>query len=98
MKPRTYTDEHGNHHTESDGKNDPVIVYAWEVRAPKRFSGWRKLTWKMTEDAAAAWAKTNGAEIRVVEGSEEVRMPVEGWGSPHGKGGLGDHRKRRSET
>jgi hypothetical protein len=77
---REYIDARGDRHIESDGKNDPVIVYAWEVRAPKRFSGWRKLTWKMTEDAAAAWAKNNGAEIRVVEGSEEVRMPVEGLG------------------
>jgi hypothetical protein len=94
MKPSTYTDEHGDLHVESDGVHDPKIVYRWRVVSDsgpwKRPKG-RVLPWSMTTDEAAAWqAKHRGTTIEKLEGSEEVRMPVDGWGSPHGRGGLGE--------
>ena len=62
-----------------------VVVYRWEVRDPKRRTGWRLLTWRMTEDDAAKWAWTNETEVRRVEGSREERRDVDG----RSPGGLG---------
>jgi hypothetical protein len=96
IEPRTYTDEHGDLHVESDGVNDPTIVWSWRVQhAPgspwaKKRGGWTMLRWKMTPDEAAAHAANpdnHVTAIEQVEGSEEVRMRLEGWGCPAGRGG-----------
>ncbi len=73
-----YLDDAGNPHYLSDGKTDPVIYWKWRVRDPKRRSGWRELSWRMTPEHAEQWAKSNDAEIQRVEGSEEVRTDVDG--------------------
>jgi hypothetical protein len=56
-----------------------IIVYRWRIRDPKRRSGWRELTWSMTEEEAAKWAATQGVvEYEKVEGSAEKRTPLPG--------------------
>ena len=55
-----------------------TILWRREVRDEKRRSGWRELTWRMTEDQAAAWARANTTEVRRVEGSREERRDVDG--------------------
>jgi len=54
-----------------------TVVWKWEVHDPKRRSGWRLLSWRMADQDAVAWAKTEGAEIRKVEGSREERRDVD---------------------
>lgn len=49
-----------------------IVCWKWEVKDPKRRSGWRLLRWRMTEEDAAAWAVKNG-EVRRVKGSAEER-------------------------
>ena len=55
-----------------------TVVWKWELRDPTLRSGWRLLSWRMSETDAAAWAKTEGAELRKVEGSREERRDVDG--------------------
>jgi hypothetical protein len=62
--------------------DEPSVVYRWEVREAKRRSGWRLLTWMMTEEDAAKWARTNETEVRRVEGSREERRDVDGRPGP----------------
>jgi hypothetical protein len=55
--------------------DDPIaVLWRWEVRDPKRRSGWRLLAWMMTEDSAAVWARANSTEVRRVDGSREERL------------------------
>lgn len=56
-----------------------ITVWKWEVKDARRRSGWRLLTWRMTEEDAAAWAVKNG-EVRRVEGSSEERAVVQAAG------------------
>ena len=53
-----------------------ITLYSWRLKEP-RTGRWRLLRWKMTEDDARQWAAAEGAELERVEGSEEVRTPVE---------------------
>jgi hypothetical protein len=51
-------------------------VFRWRVydtSSPwRKKSGWRELSWEMSEDDAAEWARKNGFErIEKVEGSEK---------------------------
>jgi hypothetical protein len=98
MKPSTYIDELGHHHTEST--DEPLLIfYDWQAELPAdpwhKNPGWRKVGYKMTWRAAEEYAKQRGidfeTQMRNDEGSVEFREPIEGWGSPHGRGGLGDH-------
>jgi len=58
--------------------DDVVVVWRWECPDPKRRTGWRELTWKMTEDHAGTWARANATEVRRIEGSREERRDVDG--------------------
>lgn len=66
-----------------------IVVWSWEARDPARRRGWRLLRWKMDEGDATAWAAANRTEIRKVAGSEEERLPLQGWFQPHPSDGTG---------
>ena len=53
----------------------PLVLWLWEMKDPRSSSGWEMLSWRMSEETAAEWAKANGAELRKVEGSREERSP-----------------------
>jgi len=48
--------------------DDVVVVWGWECPDPKRRTGWRQLTWKMTEDHAGTWARANATEVPAPRG------------------------------
>jgi hypothetical protein len=61
--------------------NEPLKVYSWRIKdetSPWRNKRkpWRELTWKMTEEDAAAYGRKHALDIQRVEGSEEIRPPV----------------------
>jgi hypothetical protein len=78
--PKEYDDELG-HHIESDGKNDPAILYRWRIvsdEGPWRQRKGKELRWAMTEDQAAAWARANPqTTIEKVPGSGHVYKAVQ---------------------
>jgi hypothetical protein len=53
--------------------SETITLWHWQVRNPS--GHWRRLAWRMTEDAAAQWAKTHDEELRKVPGSAETRTP-----------------------
>lgn len=55
---------------------DKIIVCKWCARG-KLNRKWRELPWRMTEDKAAAWAKSEGREIEKIKGSAEERRPTD---------------------
>ncbi len=59
--------------------DEPIIVWSWEARDPARRRGWRRLSWKMSEETASHWASSNQTEVRKVDGSREERRDVQGW-------------------
>lgn len=96
VKPRSYVGDDGLTHVESDGANDPTIVWRWRVQyapgAPwaKKRGGWTELGWMMTPEQAEAHAKNPDNHVAVIErieGSEEARFQLEAWGCPPGRGG-----------
>lgn len=59
------------------------LVFRWRVydtSSPwKKKSGWRVLTWEMSEADAAEWAKINGFDqIEKIPGSEKVYEDLDG--------------------
>ena len=46
-------------------------LWHWEVRDRSRRSGWRQLTWMMSEDQAGTWARANCAQIRRLKSTRE---------------------------
>jgi hypothetical protein len=54
-----------------------VIKWKWRARG-KLNREWRELSWRMSEQEAAAWSKSEGREIERIEGSAEVRTDLRG--------------------
>ena len=53
----------------------PVTVWSWRARE-KLTKRWRTLSWKMTEEDAAAWSQAEGREVQKVAGSAEQRQAL----------------------
>lgn len=100
-KPRTYIGDDGLLHVLSDGVHDPQIIFKWRVYQPgsvwAKKDGWRVLPHSMTIPQVKEWAEREHVDFeKHMEPIEEVGVyepffPLKGWGSPHGRGGLGDH-------
>ena len=55
----------------------PVVTYRWVAKEPHT-GRWKELTWSMTEEDAAEWARKEGTSIARINGSKEVRTDVDG--------------------
>ena len=57
--------------------SEKIILWKWRARG-KLDRKWRVLSWRMTEEQAAAWSKSEGRDIEKIEGSAEERTDHRG--------------------
>jgi hypothetical protein len=52
-----------------------AVAWCWEMKVSST-GLWRQLSWRMTEEDAAAHAKRSGVELRKVEGSGQELQDI----------------------